>query len=71
MTGPRPRPAGYRAVEHTCPEIDKLRRIIMWHMVDGDAQARAMVHLETIRQQNIQLRENAAVYERRARGCER
>ena len=53
------------AVPHTCPDIDKVKKIIRKHCPPGsDDRKLAFEILETLRSQNEQLRFNAAYWKR-------
>lgn len=53
--------AEYKPVPHTCPAIDRVKKLIRKHMADPEAKADALSLMEELREQNSQLRDNATV----------
>lgn len=64
----RPRPEGVVSVAATCPDIDKLCLAVRRAARGGPLQDRLMLSLlEGLRAENMQLRKNAALWERACR----
>ena len=67
MSRDNPKPAGVVSVAATCPAIDEVKRMVAWHMDIGERRTKTLLLLESLRQQNTQLRANAALWERACR----
>ncbi|MAH47910.1 hypothetical protein CMI37_18965 [Candidatus Pacearchaeota archaeon] len=53
-------------VAHTCPDIDKLARLLRRHICPAEDRKEALALLEELREANSHLRDNAAYWQQEA-----